>query len=273
MGISDKSKSNKDEQPQEDKMMESKPDEDIQVPEDMLVKFNYCDCGALLDSADTECWSCGKKLPKKDQKPSDSSSSLNISSSGDQKGKVEVPPVKEPEKKSIKQEVPPKKEEEAAEPSAHYARFINCTKCGCLNEIYGDETICWSCNNIMDTSATYKELTKSLGDAEQESQKKTDGPASKSQKTGQKSMKALEPAKKKALTKYVIHCTKCNSWFVTNEYSASMQCTSCGKKNVLYVSYTCENCKKFFDLNQNKKNEKCPYCKKVLILTNETALY
>jgi len=266
MDVSDKPKTGKEQPPQENKMMESKPteepSEDIQIPEDMLVKFNYCVCGALLDSSDTECWSCGKKLPIKGQ------SQPNPVKNEEKKPVQESSQITEKETQSNKQELPNKKENQSEEPTTHYARFINCPKCGCLNEIYSAETICWSCNHIMDTSASFKELTKSLTSTEADSQHKLESAADKAQKSG----KPVVSEKKKVTTKYVIHCTKCNSWFVTNEYSFAMQCTSCGKKNVLYVSYTCENCKKFFDLNQNKK-EKCPYCKKSLVLTNETALY
>ncbi|MBD3352077.1 MAG: hypothetical protein GF364_11375 [Candidatus Lokiarchaeota archaeon] len=223
--------------------------DDVPVPENMLVKFRQCRCGALLDSSDTKCWSCGKEF------------------------------VSKQEEKDI---LLPKEENNDADPESEelisqtqHSIFISCEKCGSVNEILSRTTKCWFCGLEMDTSEQWNKnefSTEITGDTKERLQSKD-----------QKEKKESEPEKpqeehkevkesKKILKRYVVHCTKCNSWFISNTYNQQMECASCGNSGAMYVSFTCDKCKKFFDLSDDK-SEKCPYCGMQLTLTKENALY
>lgn len=207
-------------------IMESNPSDDIPVPDNLLVKFLQCECGALLDATDTKCWACNKEIPKKDGKSN--------------------PPIAEiknqPQNHDFTENIP-------------YTNFSVCPKCGSNNEVYGEQTTCWSCNSQFDTKALWEKIKPK-----------------NSQQSKYSSPSTHKTDSKKVIEKYVLHCIKCNSWYISNEYHLKMKCHSCGKTKSIYISYTCQKCNKYFDLNTITKHF-CPYCKSELILTEERALY
>ena len=237
----------------------STPDDDLSLPKDYLVKFINCECGALIDASEPECWSCGKKFKQdtdNELNTSHASNTSNLTHTSDDSNTLEH------SKKSFVS-----KEDSNLESQVTYTKFISCPGCGSNNEIYSAETKCWFCNKIMDTRVSWEQIVGSS---------KIDfTPITESNKKGDikgKTNDVAKPRKKKAIIKYVLHCSKCNSWFITNDYSQKMECNSCGNKKTLSISYTCGSCKRFFDLNKITKQD-CPYCKKPLAFTKEEALY
>lgn len=239
-----------------DENLEESSEEGVKIPKNSLVKFRTCDCGALLEESNLVCWSCGKKYEpvEKSMKGQISDSEKIESNSEESKMIVEISetPEKEADNEYYESEVK----------GAGYTHFVKCNKCGALNDVNDAITICWSCNNQIDTSQLIKQISNENMESSSIGQKED------------KKISELDQSKKekKHIPKYVLHCTKCNSWFVATTYSPEMTCDTCGTKKSLFVSYTCKNCKKFFDLNKLTKLD-CPYCKKPLDLTAEESLF
>ena len=139
-----------------------------------------------------------------------------------------------------------------------YNKFISCPKCGANNEIFSSKTVCWACSKEIDTSAIWNSIAYSY------QQKITQ------QKTELENLKISTKAKENI--RYVLHCSNCNAWFVSLTHSPNMVCPYCKKEKKVFVSYNCPKCGKLFDLNKIA-DQKCPYCKNILILTKEEMLY
>lgn len=216
-------KNGKEEEHAKKTIMEANPSDDIPVPDNLLVKFLQCECGALLDATDTKCWSCNKEISKVGGKISQTEDNL----------KIDSPNL------DINEKIP-------------YTNFSICPKCGSNNEVYGDLTTCWSCSCQFDTKLLWDKIKPKNFDNNKKYVEKKDS--------------------KKIVEKYVLHCIKCNSWYISNEFHLKMKCHSCGKTKSLFISYNCQKCNKYFDLSALSKHI-CPYCKSELILTDERALY
>ncbi|MHA1871685.1 MAG: hypothetical protein ACTSU2_10010 [Promethearchaeota archaeon] len=203
------------------------------IPENSLVKFFQCKCGAWLEEGTEVCWSCGRKFTKNKNKKRNKNEG-KVDSNMD-KGENHDTLQENPDKLGI-------------------ISFITCPVCGAQNEDYGGFNVCWNCGAI---------LTKDSKEDKKEKHKK-----------GQKKHGEAKKGApiKKIKQKYVLHCERCNSWFVSNTYDKSRLCDVCKSKGTLAVSYFCAKCNKYFDL-KDLGHPKCPHCGEILTLTKESMLY
>ncbi|MHA1340469.1 MAG: hypothetical protein ACTSRZ_09600 [Promethearchaeota archaeon] len=203
------------------------------IDNDNSIEFYQCECGALVEITERKCWCCNRSIPSKKENISKSQTiSSTDSASLELLHRVQ------------------------------YTRFITCNKCGANNEIVSSLTKCWACGNQMDTSEIFKAMAFASED-EIVTEKTTEGEIKRFSK---------KSTRKKENISYVLHCSKCNAWFVSLDYTSKMICPYCKTQKKVFVSYSCPSCKKLFDLNKIIE-QKCPSCGNMLEPTKEEMLY
>lgn len=250
--------------------------ENLNVPDYWNVKFKTCDCGALLSADDDFCWACGKDFLQITLNENKEQFATENSHSFDDKINQDYNQANARSENFANYKTPEQVLEETLGEKQEFARFITCPKCGANNEKMEGEIICWSCNFVIQQGAPTSTGQMFHSSTAQQPQSPTGQIQTAQNKTPnfKPIKKTTKPKKtKKKLVKYVLHCEKCNSWYVFNSYSRRMKCSNCGAEKSVFISYTCSNCKSMFDINSTHVKDKCPNCEGELVLTKESQLY